>query len=84
MVAATKPFAKWRQLFVKNGLKKLGFLSKTSIFHTFWNIRLVQILPVCSPNTYETIYRETLEFQCQHLQRSHGKVLSKFTAKNGF
>ena len=28
----------------------------------------VQILPVWGPNTYQIIYRETLDFQCQHQQ----------------
>ena len=35
---------------------------------------LVQISPVSCPNTYQIMYEETSQFQCQHLQRQHGKV----------
>ena len=36
---------------------------------------LVHTSPACGPSTYQTMYGETLDFQCQHLQRQHGKVL---------
>ena len=28
----------------------------------------VQISPACGPNTYQVMYGETLDFQCQHQQ----------------
>ena len=28
----------------------------------------VQISPACGPNTYQIMYGETLDFQCQHQQ----------------
>ena len=28
----------------------------------------VQILPACGLNTYQIMYAETLDFQCQHLE----------------
>ena len=42
-----------------NGLKKIpAFCQKAQNF--------AQISPACGPNTYETMYGETLNFQCQH------------------
>ena len=58
----------------KMGLKELGFLSKSSNFVHFGQYDLVQISPACSPNTYQIMYGETLDLQCKHLQRQHGKV----------
>ena len=49
MVAATKHLAKWRQLFVKNGLKKLWVFPKPQKFVHFGPHDLVQISPVCGP-----------------------------------
>ena len=50
-------------------IKNLGFCSKSQNFVHFGPYDLVQISPVCGPNTYQIMYRETLEFQCQHLQQ---------------
>ena len=30
---------------------------------------LVQISPACGTSTYQIMYGDTLDFQCQHLQR---------------
>ena len=49
--------------------KNLGFSSKPQNFVHFGPYDLVQISPVCGPNTYQIINRESLEFQFQHLQR---------------
>ena len=65
-----------------NGFKELVFLSKSSIFCTvhFRLYELVQISPACCPNTYQIMYGETLDFQCQHVlaQKSFN---GKFTAQ---
>ena len=51
-----KRFAKWRLSFVKNGFKKLKFLSKTLWFVHFRPYDLVQILPACGLNMYKIMY----------------------------
>ena len=65
-VQAQKRLPKWRQRFVKNGFKKPGFCQKTQNFVYFGSYDFVQILPACSPNTYQIMYGETLDFQCHH------------------
>ena len=79
MIAATssscKIDSKWRQLFVKNGFKNLGLCPEPQNFVHFEPYDLVQISSVCGPNTYQIMYTEILEFQSQHLQRYHRKVL---------
>ena len=55
-------------------LKNSRVLSKTLNFEHFEPYDLVQTSPACGPNTYQIIYGETLDFQCQHLKRQHGKV----------
>ena len=64
-----KRLAKWRQLILKNGFKNLGFCPKSQNSVHFRPYDLVQISPECGPNTYQIMYKETFEFQCQHLQR---------------
>ena len=42
------------------------FWSKNSNFEKFGPYDFVQIYPACGPNTYQIMYGETLDFQCQH------------------
>ena len=67
-----KRFAKWRQpcqRFVKNDFRKLVFCEKAQYFVHFGLNDFVQILPAGVQNTYQIMYGETLDFQCQNLQR---------------
>ena len=41
------------------------FLAKRSAFGIFRTLRFVQISPACGPNTYQMMYGQTLNFQCQ-------------------
>ena len=66
-------------------------MSKSSFFFFFFFLHfgryLFQISPACGPCTYQIqiMYGETLDFQCQHLQRLHGKVLmANFLQKLSF
>ena len=61
--------------FVENGFKNSIFRQKAQNFVHFGQYSLVQISLACGPGTYQTMYGETSDFQCQHLQRWHGKVL---------
>ena len=46
-----------------------NFWSKSSKFCIlFGPYDFVQISPACGPNTYQIMYGETLDFQCQHQQ----------------
>ena len=42
------------------------FCQKAQTFVHFGPCDLVQISPACDPNTYQIIYGETFDFQCQH------------------
>ena len=44
------------------------FYHKDQNFLQFGPYDFDQILPACSPNTYQRMYGETLDFQCQHQQ----------------
>ena len=57
---------------------KLSFCHKAQNFAHFGPYDLVQILSVCGPNTYQIIYGETLDFQCQNLQRYYERVLMAY------
>ena len=47
----------------------------------------VQVSPACGPNTYQTMYGDALDFQCQRQQKEHKmpdqkiNFCSKFTIK---
>ena len=43
-------------------------VKKLKIFVYFGPYDFVQIPPACGPNTYQIMYGETLDFQCQHQQ----------------
>ena len=60
-----KSLPKWRQRFVKNGFNP-PFFQKAQNFVLFGSYNFVQISPACGPNTYQIMYGETLNFQCQH------------------
>ena len=45
-----------------------NFWSKAQNFVYFGPYDFVQIPPACDPNTYQIMYGETLDFQCQHQQ----------------
>ena len=55
--------------------KNLTFCQKAQNYEHFGQYGLVQISPAFDPGTYQIMYGETLGFQCQHLQREHGKVV---------
>ena len=42
------------------------FCQKAQNFVYFGPYDFVQISPACSPNAYQIMYGETLEFQCHH------------------
>ena len=42
------------------------FGQKAQNFVYFGPYDFVQISPACGPNTYQIMYGETLDFQCQH------------------
>ena len=86
MVAATKNVLQnGVNSLSKMVLKNLGFCPKPQIFVHFGPYDLVQIWPVCGLNTYLIMFRETLEFQCQHLQCVARKSFNgKFAAEIGF
>ena len=44
------------------------FVKKNSTICQFVPYDFVQISPACGPNTYQIMYGETLDFQCQHQQ----------------
>ena len=44
------------------------FCPKAHNFVWFRQYDFVQIPPAYGPNTYQIMYRETLDFQCQHQQ----------------
>ena len=44
------------------------FCQKAQNFVYFGKYDFVQISPACSPNTYQIMCGETLDFQCQHKQ----------------
>ena len=44
------------------------FCQKTQHFVWFGLYDFVQISPVCGPHTYQIMYGETFDFQCQHQQ----------------
>ena len=50
-------------------LKNSIFCQKAQNFIHFGRYDLVQISPACGPSTYQIMYGDTLDFQCQHLQR---------------
>ena len=55
-------------LLSKMVFKNLIFCQKAQNFVHFRQYGLVQISPACGPGTYQIMYGETLDFQCQHLQ----------------
>ena len=76
MFQPQKHLAKWRQVFVENGFKNTLILSKRTWFWIFEPYGVVQTSPACGPSTFQIMYENTLiDFQCQHFQRQHGKVL---------
>ena len=83
MFQLQKRLEKWRQIFVKNGLKISVFVKKLKILYildlTIWfkfRQHVVQIrIKKCM---------ESLDFQCQHLQRYHGRVLMTNLLQNWF
>ena len=44
------------------------FCQKAQNFVWLGPYEFVQISPACGPNTYQIMYGETLDFQCQHQQ----------------
>ena len=52
------------------------FCQKAQNFVYFGPYAFVQISPACGPNTYQTIYGETSDFQCQHQQ--YGRAQHKY------
>ena len=50
------------------------FCHEAQNFVHFSQDDLVQILSACGPNTYQIMYEETLDFQCQNFQWYYGKV----------
>ena len=70
--------------FCQKWFKKLCCLSKGSFLISDHN-DLFQILPVCGSNTYQIIYRKTLDFQCSAFATVARKRFNeKFTAKSDF
>ena len=67
-------FSKWHQRFVKNG--EPFFCQKAQNVVYFGPYDFVQISPACGPNTYQTMYGETSDFQCQHQQ--YGRAQHKY------
>ena len=55
---ASIPSQKWLTIFCQ----------KAQNFVYFGPYDFVQISPACSPNAYQIMYGETLEFQCHHQQ----------------
>ena len=55
---ASKRFQKWLTIFCQ----------KAQNFVYFEPYDFVQISPACGLNTYQIMYGETLDFQCQHQQ----------------
>ena len=53
----------------KWSLKARFFCQKAQHFVHFRQYTLVQIWPVCGPNTYQIMYVETLDLKWNHLQR---------------
>ena len=45
-----------------------SFCQKAQNFVWFGPYDFVKIKPACGPNTYQIMYGETLDFQCQHQQ----------------
>ena len=52
--------------FVKNG--EPFFVKKLKIVYTLDQPILFRFHQQCGPNTYQTMYGETSDFQCQHQQ----------------
>ena len=44
------------------------FCQKAQNFAWFGPYDFLQISPACGPNTYQIMYGENLDFQCQHQQ----------------
>ena len=57
------------KLLSKMVFKKLIFCQKAQNFVHFGQYDLVQISPARGPSTYQIMYGETSDFQCQHWQR---------------
>ena len=55
--------------FVENGFRKRDICQKAQICVHFGLHDLVQISPAYGPSTYQKMYGDTLDFQCQNLQR---------------
>ena len=53
-------------IFCQNGEQFFG--QKAQNFVYFGPYDFVQISPACGPNTYQIMYGDTLDFQCQHQQ----------------
>ena len=43
------------------------FAKKLKILYVVYHTIMFQTFPACCPNTYQIMYRETLDVQCQHL-----------------
>ena len=69
MVAAIETSRKMASILCQNGFKNLVFCLKPQNIVHFGPYDLVQSSPVGSQNTYQIMYRETLEFEYQRLQR---------------
>ena len=54
--------SKW---FLKNAI----FCQKAQNLVHARQYDLIQILPASDPSTYQTMFGDTLDFQCQHLQQ---------------
>ena len=59
-------FKKWRQTLVKMLKKNRFFFQKAQDFVYFGPYIFFQNLPACGSNTYQKMYGETSDFQCQN------------------
>ena len=64
IVSVTEKFSKMASTLCQKSLTI--FRRKAQNFVNFGPYDFVQISPACSPNTYQIMYGETLDFQCQH------------------
>ena len=72
----------YRNVF-QNGVNALSkmvfknplFCQKAQNFVYFEPYDFVQISRACGPNTYQIMYGETLDLQCQHWQQQHGRII---------
>ena len=82
IVSATETSYKMASTLCQKWFKKTCFLSKSSNFVQFGPQDLVKISPSCSPNTYQIMYGEPLDFWVLAFATLARKSLKgKFTAK---